>query len=176
MISLDFPARIHALAANESEDFIILDNHGNPFVDRDDNLLDASSVDTKSVGVETVDGDDYTSSDSEDSTSDDGSENSGVSDIRTPKEGVNAMDRQENEEQQGHFNMRHMRGNLPNLSPPRASHRSGLHHPRHVKYTRTTVNHTNNNSKTQSISVNHINKNSKRDKHPTQPMNMLMMS
>ena len=31
-VPLDLPARIHALVTNESEDFIILDNHGNPFV------------------------------------------------------------------------------------------------------------------------------------------------
>ena len=91
-IPLDLPDRIHALAANESEDFIILDNHGNPFVSSD-NLLDASSVGTESVGVETVDDDDDTSSDSEDSSSDDESENSGVSDRRPSKEGVNATDR-----------------------------------------------------------------------------------
>ena len=72
------------------------------------------------------------------------------------------MDRQENEEQQGHFNMRCMRGNLPNLPPPLVSNRSRLRQPRHVNYTYTTVNHTNNNSKIQSTSVNHINKNSKR--------------
>ena len=161
-IPSDLPARIHALAVNESEDFVILDNHGNPFVGSNDNLLDAFSVDTGSVGVETVDDNDDTSSDSEDSSSDDKSENSGVSDRHLPKEGVNAMDRQENEKQQGNFNIRGMRGNLPNLPPHRASHRSRLHQPRHVNYTRTTVNHTNNNSKTQSTSVNHINKSSKR--------------
>ena len=50
-IPLDLPDRIHALAVNKSEEFIILDNRGNPFVGSDNNLLDASSVDTKSVGV-----------------------------------------------------------------------------------------------------------------------------
>ena len=92
--------------------------------------------------------------------------NSGVSDRRPPKEGVNAMDRQENKEQQGHFNMRGIHGNLPNLPPSRASHRSGLRQPRHVNYTHTTVNHTNNNSKTRSTPINHINKNSKRRSTP----------
>ena len=53
----DFPDRIHALAANQSENFIILDNHGNPFVTSDD-LVDDSSVDTDNVKVEKVDGDD----------------------------------------------------------------------------------------------------------------------
>ena len=43
--------------------------------------------------------------------------------------------------------MRGMRGNLP---PSCASHRSGLRQPRHANYTRTTVNHTNNNSKKRS--------------------------
>ena len=55
-IPLDLLARINALAANKSEDFIILDNHGNPFVSSDDNVLDASSVDTEGIGVEIVDG------------------------------------------------------------------------------------------------------------------------
>ena len=45
-ISLDFPDRIHALAANKLEDFIIIDNHGKPFVGSN-NLFDGSSVDTK---------------------------------------------------------------------------------------------------------------------------------
>ena len=127
-IPLDLPGRIHALTANESEYFIIHYNHDNPYVSSDD-LLDASSVDTKSVGVETVDDDDDTSSDSEDSSSDDDSsndneiENSGMSDGRPSKEEVDATDKLRNEEQQGHFNMRGMRGNLP---PPRASHRPGL--------------------------------------------------
>ena len=120
-ISLDLPAWIHALAANESEDLIILDNHGNPFVGSNDNILDASSVDTESIGVETVNGNNDTISDSEDSSNDDESENSGVSDRRPPKEGINMMDRRENEEQQGYFNMsgmRGMRGSLLNLPPP----------------------------------------------------------
>ena len=47
-IPLDFPDQIHVLATNESENFIILDNHGNPFVSSD-NLFNDSSVDTKSV-------------------------------------------------------------------------------------------------------------------------------
>ena len=50
-IPLDLPARIHALAANKSEDFIILNNHGNPFVGSDKTHLDASSVDTESIEV-----------------------------------------------------------------------------------------------------------------------------
>ena len=97
---LDLPNRIHALAANESEDFIILDNHGNPFITSDD-LVDDSSVDDDSVEVETVDNDDSNndpSSDSDDGNSDDNSsddesENSGVSDRRLSKEGVNETDR-----------------------------------------------------------------------------------
>ena len=83
---LDLPDQIHALAANESEDFIILDNHGNPFV-TSDNLVDDSFVDTDNVEVETVDDDDNFSSDSEDDSSaddssDDENGNSGVSDRR----------------------------------------------------------------------------------------------
>ena len=58
---LDLPDRIHALAANESEGFNILDNQGNPFVGSND-LFDDSSVDTESVEVETVDNDDDTNS------------------------------------------------------------------------------------------------------------------
>ena len=146
-IPLDLPAQIHALAANKSEDFIILDNHGNPFVSSDNNILDASSVDTKSVEEETVDGDkndndtvvknknSENSSDFEDSSSDDESENSGVSDRCPQKEEMSGM-----------------RGNLPNLPPPRVSHRSGLRQPRQVNYTHTTINHTNNNSNRRSTS------------------------
>ena len=73
-IPLNLPDRIHALAANESEDFIILDNYGNPFVGSDD-LFDDSSVDTENVELEIVDNDDDTSSDSEDISSDNESEN-----------------------------------------------------------------------------------------------------
>ena len=152
---------------NKSEDFIILDNHGNPFVGSD-NLFDASSVDTKSVGMERVDDHNDTSFDSEDSSSDNESENSGMSDRRLLKEGVNATHRQENEEQQGQFNMRSMRGNLP---PPRVSHRSGLRQPKHVNYTHTIVSHTNTNSKskTKSTPINHnINNNGKRQSTPKQ--------
>ena len=65
---LDFPDQIHSLAANESEDFIIFNNHGNPFVDST-NFFNASSVDTARIGVETVDDDDDTSSDSEENSS-----------------------------------------------------------------------------------------------------------
>ena len=120
--SLDLPVRIHVLVANKSEDCIILDNHGNPFVGSND-LFDAFSFDTESVGVETVNDSNGTSSNSEDSRSDNESKNSGVSDRRPSEEGVNTTDRKENEEQQLHFNMHGMRGNLP---PLRASHRSGL--------------------------------------------------
>ena len=96
-IPLDLPDQIHALTAKKLEDFIILENHGNPFVVSDD-LFDASSVDTESVEVETVDDDDDTSFDSEDSSSNNESENSGESDRRSSKEWVNAIDRRENEE------------------------------------------------------------------------------
>ena len=151
---LNPPDRIHALAANKLEDFIILDKHGNPFVGSN-NLFDDSSVDTNNVEVETVDNDNDSSSDSEDDSSDNDSndnesENSRVSDRRPSKEGVSETNRQESEEQQGHFNMRStcdMRGNLP---PPRASHRSGLSQPRYVNYTHATVNHVNKNSKRRS--------------------------
>ena len=131
-IPIDLPNRIHTLAANNSEDFIILDNHGNPFITSDD-LVDDSSIDTDSVEVETVDNDnDNPSSDSEDDStddddsSDDESENSGVSDRRLSKEGVSKTDRQESKEQQAYFNLRSACGTRGNLSPPRASHRSGL--------------------------------------------------
>ena len=53
----NLPDRIHALAEDESEDFIILDNHGNAFVS-DDDLIDDSSVDDNSVEVKTADDDD----------------------------------------------------------------------------------------------------------------------
>ena len=127
---LDLPDRIRALAANKSEDFIILDNHGNPFVTSND-LVDDSSVDTDSVEVETVDDDNDSSSDSEDDSSDDDSSDdtskiSGVSDRHPSKEGINETDRQESKEQQGHLNLRGTRGTRGNLPPPRASHRSGL--------------------------------------------------
>ena len=99
---LDLPNRIHALAANKSKDFIILDNHGNPFITSD--LVDDSSVDTSSVEVETVDDDDDSSSDSDDDINDDDSsdnesENSGVSDRSSSNEGVSETNRQESEEQ-----------------------------------------------------------------------------
>ena len=97
-ILLDLPNRIHALATNESEDFIILDNHGNTFVGSDD-LYDESSVDTDSVEVETVDDDNDSSSDSEVDSSDNESEISGVSDRCPSKEGVNWAGRQESEDQ-----------------------------------------------------------------------------
>ena len=71
-ILLDFPDRIHTLAGNESEDFVILDNHDNPFVGSD-NLFGDSSVDIDNVEVETVDDDDDSSSDSEDDSNDDDS-------------------------------------------------------------------------------------------------------
>ena len=38
LIPLDLPVQIHALVVNESEDFIILDNYGNPFIGSDDNF------------------------------------------------------------------------------------------------------------------------------------------
>ena len=155
---LDLPDRIHALVANKSKGFIILDNKGNPFVSSN-NLFGDSSVDTDSVEVKAVGDDDNSSSDSEDSSSNNESGNSGVSDRRPSKEGVNETDRQVSEEQQGHFNMRGLRGNLP---PPLASHRSGLCQPRQVNYTHTTLNHTKNNSKTQPTPNSHVNKNSKR--------------
>ena len=87
---LDLPDRVHALAANESEDIIILDNHSNPFVSSND-LVDKSSVDPDSVEVETVDNDNDSSSDFEDDSSDNdssdnGSENSEVIDRRPSKE------------------------------------------------------------------------------------------
>ena len=44
-ISTDKPISL-ALAENELEDFIIIDNHGKPFVGSN-NLFDGSSVDTK---------------------------------------------------------------------------------------------------------------------------------
>ena len=169
-IPLDLPDQIHALAANESEDFIILDNHGNPFV-TSNNLIDDSSVDTNSVEVETVDDDDNDnnndpSSDSEADIIDDASGNSGMSDRRLSKEGVSATDRQESEEQQGHFNLRGTRGTRGNLPPPHASHRSGLRQPRRVNYTHATVNHVKNNSKTRTASNNHTNRNNKRQSTP----------
>ena len=55
-IPLDLSTRIHALEEHKSDNFVILYNHGNPFVSIDNNNMDASSVDTKSVWVETVDG------------------------------------------------------------------------------------------------------------------------
>ena len=165
---IDLPNWIHALAADETEDFIILDNHGNPFIISDD-LVDDSSVDDDSVEVETVDDDDSNddpSSDSEDDdssdddSSDDESENSGVSDRRlSSEEGVSKTDRQESEGQQGHFNLRGAcctRGNLP---PLRASHRSGLRQSRRVNYTHAKVDHVKSNSKTRTKS-NHTNTNS----------------
>ena len=69
--------------------------------------MDASSVDTKSVGVETVDGDenrDNTIAENSENTenkeisTDNESEISGVNDRRPPKEGVSATDRRENED------------------------------------------------------------------------------
>ena len=116
--------------------------------------------------VETVDNDDNSSSDSEDDSSDNESENSGVSDRRPSKEGVIETDRQESKKQQGYFNMRGTRGMRGNLPTPCASHRSGLYQPRHANYTHVTVNHVNNNSKTQIISDSHINRNSKRRSTP----------
>ena len=163
-IHLDLPDRIHALAANESEDFIILNNQVNPFVGSDD-LFDDSSVDTDNVIVETVDDDD-SSFDSEDDSSDNKSENPRVSDRRPSKEGVNKTDKQESEKQQGHLNLRGTRGMRGNLPPPRASHRSGLRQPRHVNYTHTTVNHTNNNSKTRTTLDSHSNRDSKKQSTP----------
>ena len=165
---IDLPNRIHALAANESEDLIILDNHGNPFITSDD-LVDDSSVDDDSVEVEVVDDDDSNddpSSDSEDDSSDDDSsddvsENSGVSDRRLSEEGVSKTDRQESEEQQGHFNLHGARGTRGNLPPPRASTRSSLHQSRRVDYTHATVDHVKSNSKIQTKS-NHTNTNNKR--------------
>ena len=162
---LDLPDRIHDLAANESEDFIILDNHDNPFVTSDD-LVDNSSADTDSIEVETVDDDDNSGSDSEDDSSDDKIENSGVSDRRLSKEGMSETDRQESKEQQGRFNMRGTRGMRGNLPPPRASHRSGWRQPRHVNYTHATINHVKNNSKTQTTSDNHTNRNNKMQSTP----------
>ena len=114
---IDFSNRIHALAADKTEDFIIFDNHGNPFI-TSDNLVDDSSVDEDSVEVETVDNDGSDgdpSSDSEDDnsddvSSDDESENSGVSDKRLSEEGVSETDREESEGQQGNFNLRGARG------------------------------------------------------------------
>ena len=101
-IPRDLPDRIHALAVGETEDFIILDSHGNPFVTSDD-LVDDSSVDDDSVIVKTVDDDDNDDDpssgseddSSDDSSSDDESENSGVSDRRLSKEGVSETDRQQ---------------------------------------------------------------------------------
>ena len=161
-IPLNLPDWINALAANESEDFIILDIHGNPFVGSD-NIFDDSSVDTDSAEVETVDHDDVSSFDSEDDKGDSENENSIVSDGRPSKEGVNERDIQESKEKQGHFGTCIMRGNLP---PPRASHRSGLRQPRHVNCTHKMVNHTNNNSKTRSTPNSHINKKNKRQSTP----------
>ena len=87
------------------------------------------------------DSDDDPSSGSEDDSSDDESEKSGVSDRRLSKEGVSKTDRQESEEQQGHFNLHGARGTRGNLPPPRVSHRSGQRQSRHVNYTRNGRSH-----------------------------------
>ena len=104
-IPLDLPDRIHALATNESEDFIMLDNHGVPFISSN-HLLNDSSVDSKSVDVETVDedddDDDDNSSESEESSSDDddsSDDESENSNRRPTKEGVRAIDRLRSKEQ-----------------------------------------------------------------------------
>ena len=156
------PDRIHALAENEPEDFIILDNHGNVFVS-DEDLVDDSSDDNDSIEVETVDDDDSDDSEDDSSTdsssddsssddeSDDESENSGVRGRRLPKEGVRATGRQ-----QDHFNLRGTRDTRANLPPPRASHRPGLRQTRRVNYTHTTVDHAKSNNKTRTKS-NHTN-------------------
>ena len=132
----DIPDRIHALAAGESEDFIIFDNYVNSFVTSDD-LIDDSFIDDDSVEVKIVDDDDSDNSkdgssddSSDDSSSDDESENSGVSDRRLSEEGVSKTDRQ-----QGQFSLRGARDMRVNFPPPCASHRSGLYQSRRMNYT-----------------------------------------
>ena len=72
---MDLPNRVHALASDETEDFVMLDNHRNPFISVND-MHDDSSVESDSVEVKTVDDkdddDDDNDYDSKESSSEDG--------------------------------------------------------------------------------------------------------
>ena len=137
----NLPDQIHALAEGKSENFVILNNHGNPFVS-DDDIADNSSVGDNSVEVKTVadddsdDSNDNSDDSSDNSNDDDEIENSRVMDRRLSKEGVGEADRQ-----QDHFNLRNARNTRVNLPPPRTSHRSGLRQTRRVNYTHNRQSH-----------------------------------
>ena len=90
-VPLDIPARIHALADHNSstEEFVILDNHDNPFISYNNNdLNDASSIDTKMVGVETVEEEDTIVKKSESGEIENKSENENLSE-ESKNAGVN---------------------------------------------------------------------------------------